>query len=962
MLSNVKSRTLLAKTPKTPVAFNDPFKKGILFIPMIISGGFLYSTSNGLTNLNNFDTNDFTWMEIIADGQGDLQVCWEGSTSIQTNKEIIQNDVIGKEQELTTNATITYQVGKYGWGFTSNLNSSFDIKQDASYNDFNVMFQSDEVSLIVKAEDCVGIDFKKFRFYCLPEVGKKKIFYISSLIEHRDINNSEKVISYDITFTHITNKLQKSGKAIEEYFHFSSPGMGYTWPVVDRKNKIIKLDNNLIQSIGINLIREEEFNAAIHNNTAFIGWEIKEDSDNNWVGDITNVKDNGDGTYSQTFYAPKEILPHTFSSAESSILARRALPESDIAFINNINFTEDSYSTWTDYWTQLFSNDFSDKYAGECSYNGRQDIGDYNKLNENFNISSIDYKQSGIYNFKVAENFSINLTDVSWKDINMFNYFCCKDIYTLPFAFEYHILNQPKQWPIIGGIFSTLTGGYGFGWDETTRRISDKINILKDICGICSSTMIDIAQKNWKIKDKTENKFFINDFYKKNSDDRFNANNRSLILSYQLSSDLETTNTYSIDKTNLNTAWLGQNQIWDGISKTSDGKKIFKAINEEQSNLVLDGTFRLKTNDNLSKKYIICGISNQTCFAESQKYTFYNYTTPIWTGTFLTNSNFRDNSRDWTNWYNLNSLANLPMTGDKIEYPYDNSTSNIDSIIRITNINQEIYNIKSIKRQHDSTLIHKESRHIRNNEFTNNFFSGLSINQDILVKSISNQNTSFNFNISFNEDISSKDDLLNMLLTKLNKEGISIKLKQEVGGPYKSYATDKTGGGPVHKIEFKDDKPITKLSSNYFYIKPNWTLQDDKLIANGRNSNILNFKGFGNTFYYKINDERIDVNNFNYFININNTNIEIDNINLIRKTANIKFNLILEETFWIKVKENPEEVAENISNIKIDSDDIENNYYSDVFWIMETFYITYQLEIYSNWKVSNILEEVMISN
>lgn len=60
MLSNVKSRTLLAKTPKTPVAFNDHFKKGILFIPMIISGGFLYSTSNGLTNLNNFDTNDFT--------------------------------------------------------------------------------------------------------------------------------------------------------------------------------------------------------------------------------------------------------------------------------------------------------------------------------------------------------------------------------------------------------------------------------------------------------------------------------------------------------------------------------------------------------------------------------------------------------------------------------------------------------------------------------------------------------------------------------------------------------------------------------------------------------------------------------------------------------------------------------------------------------------------------------------
>lgn len=958
MLSNVKSRTLLAKTPKTHVAFNDHFKKGILFIPMIISGGFLYSTSNGLTNLNNFDTNDFTWMEIIADGQGDLQVCWEGSTSIQTNKEIIQNDVIGKEHELTTNATITYQVGKYGWGFTSDLNSSFDIKQDVSYNDFNVMFQSDEVSLIVKAEDCVGIDFKKFRFYCLPEVGKKKIFYISSLIEHRDINNSSKVISYDITFTHITNKLQKSGKAIEEYFHFSSPGMGYTWPIVDRENKVIKLDNNLIQSNGINLIKEEEFNAAIHNNTAFIGWEIKEDSNNNWVGDITNVKDNGDGTYSQTFYAPKEILPHTFSSAESSILARRALPESDIAFINNINFTEDKYDTWTNYWTQLFSNDFSDKYAGECSYNGRQDIGDYNKLNENFNLGKSTYNQSGIYNFKVAKDFSINLTDVSWKDINMFNYFCCKDIYTLPFAFEYHILNQPKQWPIIGGIFSALTGGYGFGWDETTRRISDKTNILKDICGICSSTMIDIAQKNWKIKDKTENKFFINDFYKKNSDDRFNANNRSLILSYQLSSDLETTNTYSIDKTNLNTAWLGQNQIWDGISKTSDGKKILKAINEEQSNLVLDGTFRLKTNDNLSKKYIICGISNQTCFAESQKYTFYNYTTPIWTGAFLTNSNFRDNSRDWTNWYNLNSLANLPMTGDKIEYPYDNSTSNIDSIIRITNINQDICNIKSSFEESKKAEGGKIS--FIKKEFNSDFFASSKIDGHRIFAETKTQQTTFNFNISFNEDISSSNDLLNMLINKLNKEGISIKLKQEVGGPLNKYKKVYTSSiYPAQSVKFSDEEDLIS-NTDYFYIKPNWVLEEDKIVSNDVLSNELQYQYFGSMKEYRINDDRVNIENTKYMIDIEGTNIKINYINLIRKTANIEFNLNLKEHFIIWVNKEPEEVIKNIN--KIGFKDTSDNYFYNVLWIPDSYSIPQVVRITSNWKVSNILEEVMISN
>ena len=954
MLSNVKSRTLLAKTPKTPLAFNDPFKKGILFIPMIISGGFLYSTSNGLTDLNNFDTNDFTWMEIIADGQGDLQVCWDGSTSIKTNKETIQNKAIGIEQELTTNATITYQVGKYGWGFSSDLNSSFDIKQDASYNDFNVMFQSEEVSLIVKSEDCVGIDFNKFRFYCLPEVGKKKIFYISNLVEHRDINDSKKVISYDITFTHITNKLQKSGKAIEEYFHFSSPGMGYAWPNVDRENKVIKLDNNLIQSIGINLIKEEEYNASIHNNTTFIGWEIKEDSDNNWCGDITNIKDNGDGTYSQTFYAPKEIFPHTFSSAESSILARRALPESDIAFLNGIKFTEDNYSTWTNYWTQLFSNDFSDKYSGECSYDSRQDIGDYDKLNQNFNLGESTYNQNGIYNFKVARDFTFNYNDKSWKDINMFNYYCCNDIYTLPFAFDYHILNQPKQWPIIGGIFSFLTGGYGYGWDEQYRRITVGNDIKKTITGLCSASMVDIAQKNWKIKGRDNNKFFINDFYKKNSDDRFNANNRSIILSYQLSSDLETTNTYLIDKTNLNTSWLGQNIIWDGISKTSDGKKILKAINTEQSNLVLDGTFTLKTNDNLSKKYIICGISNQTCFAESQKYTFYNFTTPIWTGAFLTNSNFRDNSRDWTNWYNLNSLVNLPMSGDKIAYPYNNSTQSIDSSIIIRNINKEIYNVETkweeIYNKYSATVF-------TCNEFNSDFFANsTAISNNEINKTTSTKDIEINFDISFDENISSSEDLLNMLMNKLNKEGISIKLKQEIIGPINRKEKVRTTIiKPSGYVVFNDSKDKITLSHN-LYLKPAWTLQDNKIIANDTFSNDVSYYGFGVIGKYVVAKGKLKRKNSNYKINIKKTTIGINKINLIRKTANIKINLSLNELFIFNFDEDiAQEVLKNMTTV-------DYNYYYTVIWSWTFIAATEYLHITSIWKVTNFIDEITISN
>lgn len=83
---------------------------------------------------------------------------------------------------------------------------------------------------------------------------------------------------------------------------------------------------------------------------------------------------------------------------------------------------------------------------------------------------------------------------------------------------------------------------------------------------------------------------------------------------------------------------------------------------------------------------------------------------------------------------------------------------------------------------------------------------------------------------------------------------------------------------------------------------------------------------------------------------------------MIRKTANIEFNLNLQQLFSIGVNDSPEEVLENITNIKIDSDDIEKNYYSDVYWKITDTYITHTLTIYSNWKVSNILEEIMISN
>jgi hypothetical protein len=100
------------------------------------------------------------------------------------------------------------------------------VKDDPSYNGFNTIIQNESFELLVPASCVNGVDFSLFRFYAFPEISKK-LFYISNVTINRDPNDNTKILSYELSFEHIGNKLQKSGKAIEEYVHLSPIGMGY---------------------------------------------------------------------------------------------------------------------------------------------------------------------------------------------------------------------------------------------------------------------------------------------------------------------------------------------------------------------------------------------------------------------------------------------------------------------------------------------------------------------------------------------------------------------------------------------------------------------------------------------------------------------------------------------------------------------------------------------------------------
>lgn len=695
MYSNVKSKLVLNKAPKNPIAFNDPWKKAVIFIPVKIAGGFLVNTDSGQLSLNDIDVSDTSWKELIATGDGDLQLLWDEAITQETKKETLRyvklDGTVEKEDEVTTYSNINYHSGKWYFGFSSSSNFSFSISQNPSYNDFNTIIQEGTFELIIDGKDIGPNEFSKFRFYVFPEVDEKKVFYISNVIKNWDINDNTKILSYEITFNRVSNKVQKSGKAVEEYFHYSSPGGCCPWPSIDRENKKISLNRKKMSMEGIVYMNEEYYNASIHNNTALVGWEIVESEEDLWVGKMNQPTLNEDGSYTQKFYSPSVIHHKNFSAGESSILNRRALPESDISFLNFLNFSENKYTDWKKYWEGVFSGDFDTKYQGECSYIDRKDMSSFEQLNEV--LSTEDgpiYKQYGIANPFVKKDFGFcKLKERTWADINMYNYWCNRDIITLPFSFNYHILNQPKQWGIVGGIIDLFFMGFPFGWDSENRRITYldgvELKFNKDICGLTSQSLIAIAQKNWGKEEQKS--FFLNDFYAKDSADRFNVANRTLCIASQLE------NSVSFNSDNFNygqlkvkdcdTSWLGQQHINNGYDSVNKVRNMYLA-NRDSSVFQLDSTFRVEINKK-PKKFVICGISNKNFAAESMRFTFKDENrNNKWVGAFLTTSNFRNTSRDWANDFYCNYFNILDFQGEQLQYPvYPSVNNNFNNTISI---------------------------------------------------------------------------------------------------------------------------------------------------------------------------------------------------------------------------------------------------------------------------------------
>jgi hypothetical protein len=84
-------------------------------------------------------------------------------------------------------------------------------------------------------------------------------------------NGQRPIVNYEVEFTHISNKIQQSGKSIEEYVHLSVNGSGYVWPIVDNSSGKISVNANRLQHTGITHITENFYNACIQSSSVLFG-------------------------------------------------------------------------------------------------------------------------------------------------------------------------------------------------------------------------------------------------------------------------------------------------------------------------------------------------------------------------------------------------------------------------------------------------------------------------------------------------------------------------------------------------------------------------------------------------------------------------------------------------------------------------------------------------------------------
>lgn len=288
--------------------------------PWIIRNGATNLTEQGSVD-NSQDPNNFGFFQKVFTGNECITVTWENSTKLV--------------KPLGVNAyDYQFTIGTYYAGAVVVGSGEYqsEIENMESMEDFLSLKTSAEVT--IRFESWVPNNQDMFKLYTIPDLYGKKWYYISNVRILNDLtfpteDNTTAIPAVEVTFTSLTDKLQSTGRAVEQFVQYGAIGEPYTYPYVSNKEvdmggymQPVKQITNIIQQPRHSRYLQLELFGA----NAIAGFQV--------VG--RKITQNADGTYRTSPW--KFLLPINFYNGRANDINKTSLATKNFYFFPDETF------------------------------------------------------------------------------------------------------------------------------------------------------------------------------------------------------------------------------------------------------------------------------------------------------------------------------------------------------------------------------------------------------------------------------------------------------------------------------------------------------------------------------------------------------------------------------------------------------------------------------------------------
>lgn len=644
-------------------------KECVAVFPFVIKSGYQNVTNEGFVN-QNIDAGTPTFFQKVFTGKENIIALWENSSRLikpvgenYYNKQYnIGKTFFGKIISNTKGCEIASVEGNQdfmGMKTNQNITLMFDMPfYPRSNNIQNINFNANNTYFLPKDNDL-------YKLYLIPQLGENKWFIISNCETFSDPTN-QAVIKVQVTFTSLSDKLQQSGRAIEQYVNMSAPGEGYAFPkltseyVVDKNtyDVSVELDQDKLKMRGVKYLQIELQGFGEISSFYAMGRPIDFDNPNR-------------------VDPPRHLLINSFIIPVLNTLNRTSIPTVNYYMPNIASVNFETQTT-----QQQKIKDLSqplEPVTSDGTFTFNKNYTDTNKGKDNqyyfyndptwlpFSGTATPYGINTQYNSYTETSISYNATDLM-KDVMNKNCFIYSPIFKLPLSYRCSAPFYFSDIPIIGGFLNALVLGVGIPIEDNIKNIH--------ICGFCDAEALTVMVNQYGGNSTSSNDLNIplmalgdasfNQSYSNQAQKLVGTNAVSTTLNCKL------TDQVFINGKIYNTVLIGQNKNADGTF-----------IKEDESKLLVNSTL-LSTNSD--SYFVIDQITYQGIFNGKIRLSAYSGdgTTPIWSTTIVSNSNWTGSSRDWTTTIKTN-FWDMDLCIQQDNFTWPESVNSDDHLIPLSN-------------------------------------------------------------------------------------------------------------------------------------------------------------------------------------------------------------------------------------------------------------------------------------